>query len=243
MLEPKAIEAVSVKEYRAGEIIVKEGDSNRYFYAILQGEVQIYQLDKPIRILTDRDVFGLENFYRGIPYSTTAKATKVSRIAAYESECIEDIAYSKPGLVVTLLRSVFLQLEQTTSVAESNIQFSEVISLDMREYEDGDIIIEDGTFGTEIYKLVQAEVGLEVLKKDVRVGMITKPGEYFGEMSFILNEPRSATIRSAGRSVIEVIPVQEGTLEQLIREDPDVANKIITAMAQRLKQANLLIAK
>jgi CRP-like cAMP-binding protein len=243
MLEPKAIEAVSVKEYRPGEIIVKEGDSNRYFYAILQGEVQIYQMDKPIRILTDRDVFGLENFYRGIPYSTTAKATKASRIAAYESECIDEIAYSKPGLVVMLLRSVFLQLEQTTSVAESNIQFSEVISLDMREYQDGDIIIEDGTYGEEIYKLVQAEVGLEVLKKDVRVGMITKPGEYFGEMSFILNEPRSATIRSSGRSVVEVIPMQEGTLERLITEDPDIANKIITGLAQRLKQANLLIAK
>ena len=243
MLEPKAIEAVSVREYRPGEIIVKEGDSNRYFYAILQGEVQIYQLDKPIRILSDRDVFGLENFYRGIPYSTTAKATKASRIAAYESECIDDIAFLKPGLVAMLLRSVFLQLEQTTSVAESNIQFGDVISLDMREYNDGDIIIEDGTYGTEFYKLVSSEVGLEVLKKGVRVGMITKPGEYFGEMSFILNEPRSATIRSAGRSVVEVIPVQEGTLERLIGEDPEIAGKMITALAQRLKQANLLIAK
>jgi len=243
MLEPKAIEAVSVKEYRPGEVVVREGDSNAYFYAILQGEVQIYQMEKPIRILTDRDVFGLENYYRGIPYSTTAKATKSSRIATYESDDIEDIVFSKPGLVSMVLRSAFLQLEQTTSVAESNIPYSEVINLDVREYEDGDIIIEDGAFGTEVFKLCQAEEGLEVLKKGVRVGMISKPGEYFGEMSFILNEPRSATIRSVGRSVVEVIPVVEGGLERLISENPEVANKIITALAQRLKQANLLIAK
>lgn len=243
MLDPKPIEAVSVKEYRPGEIIVREGDSNEYFYAILQGEVQIFQMEKPIRILSDHDVFGLENYYRGIPYSTTAKTTKVSRIAAYESDTIEDIVFSKPGLVLMLLCSAFLQLEQTTSVAESNIPYSEVINLDVREYSDGETIIEDGTYGTEIFKLCQVEEGLEVLKKGVRIGMVTKPGEYFGEMSFILNEPRGATIRSVGRSVVEVIPVQEGGLERLISENPEVANKIITALAQRLKQANLLLVK
>ena len=162
-------------------------------------------MDKPIRILSDRDVFGLENYYRGIPYSTTAKAVKPSRVAAYESDAIEDIAFSKPGLVSMILRSAYLQLEQTTSVAESNIPYSETINLDVREFADGETIIEEGTDGTEIFKLYQTEQGLEVLKKGVRIAMITKPGEYFGEMSFILNEPRSATIRSLGRSVVEVL--------------------------------------
>lgn len=243
MLEPRPIEAVDVREYRPGEIIVREGSSHEYFYAILQGEVQIYQLDKPIRILSDHDVFGLENYYRDIPYSTTAKATKTSRIATYESAFIEDIVFSKPGLVTMLLRSAFLQLEQTTSVAESNIPYSETINLDIREYEDGQTIIEDGTYGTEIFKLFQTEGGLEVLKEGVRVGLITNPGEYFGEMSFILNEPRSATIRSVGKSVVEVFPVQEGGLERLIQENPEIGNKIITTLAERLKQANLLIIK
>ena len=243
MLEPRTIEAVSVKEYRPGEFVVREGDTNDFFYAILQGEIQIYQMEKPIRILSDRDVFGLENYYRGIPYSTTAKAVKLSRIATYQSDCIEDIVYSKPGLVSLVLRSAYLQLEQTTAVAESNIPYSETINLDVREFTDGQTIIEEGTSGTEIFKLYQTEQGLEVLKKGVRIAMITKPGEYFGEMSFILNEPRSATIRSVGRSVVEVIPVQDGGLEKLISESPEVAHKIILSLAQRLKQANLLIVK
>jgi len=243
MLNPKPIEAVDVREYRPGEIVVREGDSQEYFYAILQGEVQIYQLDKPIRILSDHDVFGLENYYRGSHYSTTAKATKTSRIATYESAFIDDIVFSKPGLVSMLLRSAYIQLEQTTSVAESNIPYSETINLDLREYEDGQTIIEDGTFGTEIYKLFQTEGGLEVLKRGVRIGLIANPGEYFGEMSFILNEPRSATIRSVGKSVVEVFPVQEGGLERLIMENPEIGNKIITTLAGRLKHANLLIVK
>lgn len=243
MLDAKPIESVEVREYRQGEIIVREGDPSRYFYAILQGEVQIYQLEKPIRILTEKDVFGLENYYRGIPYTTTAKATKVSRIATYEAELIDEIAYNKPALATMIMKSAFLQLEQTTSIAEANIPYSETINLDIREYDDGEVIIEEGTSGTEIYKLYQSDGGLEVLKKGVRIGVITKAGEYFGEMSFILNEPRSATIRSIGKSMIEVIPVQEGGLDKIINENPEVANKVITTLAQRLKQANLLIVK
>jgi CRP-like cAMP-binding protein len=243
MLDEKPIESVEVREYRPGEVIVREGEPSRYFYAILQGEVQIYQLDKPIRILSDRDVFGLENYYRGIPYTTTAKATKTSRVAAYEAELIDEIAYAKPALAAMVMRSAFLQLEQTTSIAEANIPYSETINLDLKEYDDGQIIIEEGTSGIEIYKVFQTEGGLEVLKKGVRIGVITKPGEYFGEMSFILNEPRSATIRSMGKSIVEVIPVQEGGLERILNDNPEIANKIITALAQRLKQANLLIVK
>jgi len=243
MIDPRPIESVEVREYRPGEIIVREGASNRYFYAILKGEVQIYQLDKPIRILTDKDVFGLENYYRGIPYSTTAKATKTSRIATYESELIDEIAYAKPALATTVMRSAFLQLEQTTSIAEANISYSETIILDLKEYEDGQIVIEEGTSGTEIYKLYQTEGGLEVLKKGVRIGIISKAGEYFGEMSFILNEPRSATIRSIGKSVVEVIPVHDGGLERLINENPEVANRIITTLAERLKKMNLMLVK
>ena len=243
MQDAGTIESVEIREYKQGEVIVREGDPNRHFYAILQGEVQIYQMEKPIRILTDRDVFGLENHYRGIPYTTTAKATRISRIATYESELIEEIAYAKPALAAMIMRSAFLQLEQTTSIAEANIPYSETINLDIREYSDGEVVIEEGTSGTEIYKLYQTEGGLEVLKKDVRIGVITKPGEYFGEMSFILNEPRSATIRSIGTSMVEVIPVQDGGLDRIINENPEVANKIIATLAQRLKQANLLIVR
>jgi CRP-like cAMP-binding protein len=243
MSKGELIESLEVREYKPGEIIVREGEPHDRFFAILKGEVQITQLDKSIRILTERDVFGLENYYRGVPYTTTAKATSPSRIAAYESELIDEIAYEKPALAAMIMRSAFMQLEQTTSIAEANIPFTETINLDIREYKDGEVIIEEGADGTEIFKLYQSEGGLEVLKRGVRIGLISKPGEYFGEMSFILNEPRTATIRSIGTSLVEVIPVAEGGLERILNDNPEIANRIITTLATRLKEANLLIVR
>jgi CRP-like cAMP-binding protein len=243
MPQSNTIQAISVKEYQPGEIIVREGDSNEFFYVILDGQVRITQLDKTIRILSDKDVFGLENYFRGINYSTTAKASKTSRIATYKCENIEDITFSNPSLVSIILQSVYLQLEQTTSIAEANIPYTEVINLDVREFADSEVIIEEDKLGTEIFRLTQTEGGLEVLKKGKSIAVISKPGEYFGEMSFILSEPRSATIRSIGRSVVEVMAVEDGGFEKIIHENPEIADKIIAGLAKRLKEANLRLVK
>ena len=118
-----------------------------------------------------------------------------------------------------------------------------MINLDVREFADSEVIIEEDKLGTEIFRLTQTEGGLEVLKKGKSIAVISKPGEYFGEMSFILSEPRSATIRSIGRSVVEVMAVEDGGFEKIIHENPEIADKIIAGLAKRLKEANLRLVK
>lgn len=239
MQESNFIQAITVKEYQPGEIIVREGDSNEYFYVVLDGEVRISQLDKTIRILTDRDVFGLENYFRGINYSTTARARKTSRIATYRCDNIEELSYTNPSFVSIILKSAYMQLEQTTSIAEANIPYTEVINLDVREYADGDVIIEEDTYGVEVFRLIQSEGGLEVLKKGKSIAVINNIGDYFGEISIILDVPRSATIRSIGRSIVEIMNVKDIGFEKIIHENPEIADKIITGLANRLKETNL----
>lgn len=243
MPEANFIQAISVKQYQPGEIIVREGDSNEYFYVILEGEVRISQMEKTIRLLSDHDVFGLENYFRGNNYSTTAKARKTSRIATYRCEHIDDITYTNPSLVSNILQSAYRQLEQTTSIAEANIPYTEAINLDVREFSDGDTIISEDTYGTEIFRLTQTEGGLQVSKKGKSIAIISKTGEFFGEMSFILGEPRSATIRSIGRSVVEVMNMEDGGFERIIHENPEIADRIISGLAKRLKEANLKLVK
>jgi CRP-like cAMP-binding protein len=136
-----------------------------------------------------------------------------------------------------------MQLEQTTALAQESIQYNaEAIASDFREYLDGETIITEGERGNEVFRLYSSEGGLEVLKNGRRIAVINEPGEYFGEMSFLLNEPRTATVRSIGKSVVEVIAVHENDLESLIFNDPEMAHRLVVTLAQRLKQANLLAA-
>jgi CRP-like cAMP-binding protein len=235
------ISAAEVKEYQPKQIIANEGQNNLYFYVILKGEVEILQNDKTIRILKEGDVFGLESFYLRKSYSTTSRALSQARIASYPSHLIKEIIYHRPQLAEMILNSVMSQLEQTTQVAEENISIEGYVDINEQVYEDGEIIIEEGSTGVDFYRLVGTEGGLLVTKEGKEVGKIIQPGEYFGEMSSLLDQRRTATIRSIGKSVVHVFPGDN--LESVLMSYPDLAKKIIDTLAHRLSEASTKIAE
>ena len=68
---------------------------------------------------------------------------------------------------------------------------------------------------------------------------IMQPGEIFGEMALIDNEPRTTSAVALGEA--EVIPIDRALFAVLIRDDPDFASTIINLLARRLRAAmNLL---
>ena len=92
---------------------------------------------------------------------------------------------------------------QRTVVREESLP-AYLVNPDIEEYEDGDVIIQEGNQDKDFFKLIRGRVA--VLKSGKKIAEITEPGEYFGEMAAISNEPRFATIVSVGRSAVTGIP-------------------------------------
>ena len=239
--ETTEISASQVKEYKPGEIIVSEGETREVFYVILEGEVEIFQNNKSIRVLKEGDVFGTENFYLKRCCTTTSKTITHSRIASYHTDLIGQIIFTKPQLTEKILNSIIAQLEQTTQVAEANIPLGNLVDFNERVYQDGEVIIEEGSLGRDICMLVESEKGLLVSRAGKEVGRITQPGEYFGEMSSLLNRKRTATVCSLGKSVVQIFPGDN--LEATLSAYPDLAKKIIDTLASRLVDANKRVAE
>jgi len=114
-----------------------------------------------------------------------------------------------------------------------------LINPDIERYEDGDIIIREDNKDIDFFKLVQG--ALSVVKQGKKLGEITEPGDYFGEMSAISGEPRSASIISKGRSVIKRFPGEK--LLEIIEKYPEVAKHLFVMMAGRLDHANKVAIK
>lgn len=238
--EQETTQDVIIRQHRPRETIVAEGADNNRFFVILKGNIEIFQNNKSIRVLKDGDVFGLENFFLNRPYTTSAVSITGSRVASYHTFKLKEFIYEQPQLINQILSSVTRQLEQTTQVAEANIPLENVVNINEKIYHDGEVVIEEGTAGNEIFRLVKSENWLLVTKAGKEIGKITGTDEYFGEMSAILNEKRSATVRSVGRSVVQVF--SSDSLELIFESYPQLSKAIIDTLAKRLNEANKKIS-
>ena len=119
-------------------------------------------------------------------------------------------------------------LKKTTITKEALPAY--LINPDVERYEDKDVIIREGNTDIDFFKLVQG--GLYVVKGGKKIAEIVEPGDYFGEMSAITGEPRSASIISKGRSVVKRFPGDK--LFELIEKYPDVSKHLFAILAARL---------
>jgi len=113
-----------------------------------------------------------------------------------------------------------------------------LVNPDVEEYEDGDVIIQEGNKDDDnFYKIVRGKVA--VLKKGKKIAEITEPGEYFGEMSCILGERRYASVVSVGRCKIKRYPGNK--IHELIEKYPAISSRLFKTMATRLRKTNNIL--
>jgi CRP-like cAMP-binding protein len=100
----------------------------------------------------------------------------------------------------------------------------------------GTVVIHEG--GTTGHLFVLIEGRLEVVKGDTVVAIITEPGAVLGEMSVLLDQPHTATVRAATASTIHEI----GDAASFLHQQPAVALLIARLLAQRLNVATTYLA-
>lgn len=134
-------------------------------------------------------------------------------------------ALNAAGQGLTSLEEV---LEKTMPTADPRLEIlrsAREISL-----EGGGIIIRENSRDSHFYELIRG--CLAVYKGKNKVGEISEPGTYFGELSSLLGERRTATVRSIGPSMVRVY---EGrSILELIESDPAAAPKVLRRMGRSL---------
>jgi len=132
----------------------------------------------------------------------------------------------------------FEEVLQKTNITKESLP-AYLINPDVEKYENKDVIIREGNKDIDFFKLVQG--GLYVVKAGKKIAEITEPGDYFGEMSAITGEPRSASIISKGRSSVKRFPGDK--LTEVIEKYPDVAKHLFSRLAERLDMTNKRFVK
>jgi small-conductance mechanosensitive channel len=97
----------------------------------------------------------------------------------------------------------------------------------------GERIIEEGEPGHTFYLVADGEVSVRAGKTGVEVTRL-KRGQYFGEMSLLTGEPRSATVVAATDALL--LEVDRPIFARLFAEHPGLARQLSALLAQRRTQ-------
>ena len=98
-----------------------------------------------------------------------------------------------------------------------------------RSFKKDEIIIKEGDLSFDWYVLVSGRIG--VYKGELLMNEFSERGVIFGELSGLLARPRTATMKALEDSEVMMV---ESSIDEVIRNHPDIANKILISLAERL---------
>ncbi len=107
----------------------------------------------------------------------------------------------------------------------------------IKHLQKGDLLLQEGDQSSAMYWVQSGS--LRLFKKKgggfIELGVIHK-GELVGEMSFLDNEPRSASVEALDKS--DVIEIPRGKFEELMQSQPNWLNSLVQTMVKRLRTTN-----
>ena len=104
-----------------------------------------------------------------------------------------------------------------------------------RLYQDGEIIIKQGTVGDCLYVIQEGRVAIYDESGDVET-KVAELGEkeFFGEMGLFEKDVRSATVRAFGDA--RIMTIDKRNFYSTIQKDPSLAFRLLESMSPRLRR-------
>jgi CRP-like cAMP-binding protein len=100
-------------------------------------------------------------------------------------------------------------------------------------FADGQVIVRQGQVGNGLYIIVSGAVRIVGGTTELeRMG----PGDFFGELSVIDREPRSATVVAEGST--SCLALASWDLDELLARSPRLAQNLLRGLAGRLRRAD-----
>ena len=108
-----------------------------------------------------------------------------------------------------------------------------------KEYQDGDIIVQQGQEGESMYVMQAGEVEVLHERDDQQVRLtVLGEGDFFGEVPLFerARDPGKVrvTVRALGQ--VRVLIVDRKTILRRIHEDPSLAYRILETMSRRIQE-------
>ncbi len=100
------------------------------------------------------------------------------------------------------------------------------------------VVLTEGEMGDSLYMIQSGKVKVVIGDEEGReiILKILGPGDFFGEMSMIDKQPRSASVTTLEGSVFLVL--SHAAFEKCVEQAPRIGNMVMRMLAQRVREAD-----
>jgi CRP-like cAMP-binding protein len=98
------------------------------------------------------------------------------------------------------------------------------------EFDEGDVLTEEGDEGDTFYVLLQGEAKVE--RGGRRVARLI-PGDFFGEIALIDSGPRTASV--VAETPVLTLTIHRKRFQKMLEEDPSIVVQMLEELAKRLR--------
>lgn len=235
------INSMEEKKVNKGETVITEGDDGNELYLVDTGKFHCYKKigdeNKLIKEYKEGEVFGELALLYNAPRAATIVAEENSVLWSLDRECFNHIV--KEAAVRRREKYVeFLGKVQILSKMDPYERSQLADVLKTLKFEPGEYIIKQGDVGNDFYIV---EEGHAIATKVIHEGhaaeevMKYNPGDYFGELALIKNEPRAANIQAVSK--VHCLSLDRhsfkrllGSLEDILKRNAKHYEEIVSKM-------------
>ncbi|HPQ80895.1 MAG TPA: mechanosensitive ion channel family protein [bacterium] len=115
--------------------------------------------------------------------------------------------------------------------------------LSIEAFGDGEAIVHQGDPGDTLYLIREGSCDVEVKEGSGPPAVVTRldPPSFFGEMSLLTGEPRSATVRARGET--SVFSISKAIFAGVLASHPEVSENLANALASRQLETSGVVGR
>jgi CRP-like cAMP-binding protein len=236
-LGPESLAAVlrslTVLRLTDGQLVVRQGDAGDTLFLVADGELRVFVNtpagDKDVARLFENTLFGEMALITGQPRTASVAAAGDADVIGVSKAALALVVVKLPTIRAALdqfsRERLIKNLLQTSPlfVPFTKSQQGELLRrFEGHEVEAGTELIREGERGKGLFLMLAGEVEV-VARADTPEAVSLarlKPGDIFGEMSLVTDQPTSATVRATMRS--SVLFLAREYVERLAEAIPQV---------------------
>lgn len=248
----QVLDAMFEKVVEPGEEIIVEGDDGDYFYVIEKGQFDcLKKIDgeqKRVFQYSDSGSFGELALMYNAPRAATIISTTAGSLWAMDRQTFRKIVVKETAKKRRLYEEFFKKVE-ILSVLKQEELIKIADAIETKSYDNGEAIINQGDAPDYFYIVLEGEVDIKQRgadksdpSREIFLTTLTE-GNYFGELAFLTNKPRAATVYGREGTKCALLDVQAferllGPCKKLLERNMELYAKQLAQITENLHVDN-----